>query len=935
MKKILNTVCLVLMVVAAAAQGYPPISTFSSSDYNAHNRNFGVTIDSSGILWVANFEGLMYYNNATWQIIHTPGYSRVTVVYTDSKGNVWTGGYNYLGKVEIAENGVPYLHQINSSSAGQGEVQKIWEQNGTIKFVMSNGILGHIESDSIIIEQQQSPDLNTDTQPIIHLDNKYTANINNKRDIILTAPTGESLCTISPETGIIADNVSQIVYHKGILWGAGEKSVFALQTPSPYTFFTKNEGIGSTVLTICEYNDKIYASTLQGLIVFENNSIKKVEGFNTACWGIIIIDDDMICATAEGIISIKGKRYTNTPAFSLAKINQDSFYAGCNDGVYLFNIQDNKSEKICPLEKVMNIHLDNNGKYWFQSLYGQIWHTTDNGKAQHYNNDNNNEQAAVVIADGKAVIVKAEDTEPFEYPMYSVYDSDGYTWLTDNSGKNLYCWINGHIDEKSKNILYPIKDWSVRTLFKKDNKVWLGGDEGICIIDFAALDPAFNPAPSAMIRTVMLGDSIVWGGFGVMPGNIGNFASSQRSFKFVYSTNGTDVLGTTLYRYRLNNDAWSNWDSNHEAAFLNLHYGKYKFEVQAISPYGILSNVASIEFRIKYPFYMRWYSNFFYVLLVALMVYAFLRYRTARLKNEKLKLEKTVAERTAEVVCQKNEIEQKSKSLEKALQDLSTAQNELIRQEKMATVGKLTQGLIDRILNPLNYINNFSKLSIGLVGDIEANIEDDKDKMDEENYEDTVDVLQMLKGNLQKVADHGLNTTRTLKAMEEMLKDRTGGMVDTDIKAILKKNEEVVSKYHEQCINKFDIKVSITLPDGNMPIKGNPELLSKTFMSIINNGFYAVEKKAEKVKYTPEISINAKIENNKYIITFYDNGIGIEPTIINKVFDPFFTTKPTSEASGVGLYLSREIVQNHHGDISVKSEKDNYTEFKVELNIES
>lgn len=935
MKKILNTVCLVLMVVAAAAQGYPPISTFTSSDYNAHNRNFGVTIDSAGILWVANFEGLLYYNNATWQIIHTPGYSRVTVVYTDQKGNVWTGGYNYLGKVEIAPNGVPYLRQINSSSAGQGEVQKIWEQNGVIKFVMSNGNLGHIENDSIIIGQQQNSDLNAGTQPIIHLDHKYTAHINDERDILLTDPTGETLCTISHENGIITDNVAQIVYRNGVLWGAGEKSVFALQAPSPYTFFTKNEGVSGTVLSICEYNNKIYAGTLQGLIVLENNSFKKVKGFNTACWSILLIDNDMVCATSEGIISIKGKRYTNTPAFSLKTIGQDNFYAGCNDGVYSFNIKEKQSIKISPLEKVMSIHLDNDGTYWFQSLYGQIWHTTPNGNAQQYNTYNNNAQAAVVIADGKAVIVKAEDSEPFEYPIYSTFDSDGFTWLTDHSGQNIYRWSHGHIDEESKIILYPVKDWLVRTLFKKGNKVWLGGDEGICIIDFAALDPAFDASPSAMIRTVMLGDSIVWGGFGTIPQNLGNFSSSQRSFKFVYSTGSTDILGSSLYRYRLNNDAWSNWNSDNEAAFLNLHYGKYKFEMQAMSPYGILSNVASTEFRIKYPFYMRWYANVFYILIAALLVYAFLRYRTARLKNEKLKLEKTVAERTAEVVCQKNEIEQKSKSLEQALQDLSTAQNELIRQEKMATVGKLTQGLIDRILNPLNYINNFSKLSIGLVGDIEANIEDDKDKMDEENYEDTVDVLQMLKGNLQKVADHGLNTTRTLKAMEEMLKDRTGGMVDTDIKAILKKNEEVVSKYHEQCINKFGIKVSTTLPDSQMPIKGNPDLLSKTFMSIINNGFYAVEKKAEKVSFTPEISITAKIEDNKYVILFYDNGIGIEPTIINKVFDPFFTTKPTSEASGVGLYLSREIVQNHHGDISVKSEKDNYTEFKVELNIES
>ena len=199
--------------------------------------------------------------------------------------------------------------------------------------------------------------------------------------------------------------------------------------------------------------------------------------------------------------------------------------------------------------------------------------------------------------------------------------------------------------------------------------------------------------------------------------------------------------------------------------------------------------------------------------------------------------------------------------------------------------------------------------------------------------EDTVDVLEMLKGNLQKVADHGLNTTRTLKAMEELLKDRTGGMVAIDIKKVLKKNEEVVSKYHESCINQYGIKVTFDLPEEDMPFEGNPEQLSKTFMSIINNGFYAVVKKAEKIKYTPEVRVSAQIEDNGYIIKFYDNGIGIEQTITDKVFDPFFTTKPTGEAAGVGLYLSREIIQNHHGEISVTSEKDKFSEFTVEFQI--
>jgi len=299
---------------------------------------------------------------------------------------------------------------------------------------------------------------------------------------------------------------------------------------------------------------------------------------------------------------------------------------------------------------------------------------------------------------------------------------------------------------------------------------------------------------------------------------------------------------------------------------------------------------------------------------------------------EKDRLEKVVQERTAEVVKQKDEIEEKSKSLEIALDELNNAQNELIRQEKMATVGKLTQGLIDRILNPLNYINNFSKLSEGLVKDIEANIEDDKDNMDSENYEDTIDVLGMLRGNLQKVGEHGQNTTRTLKAMEEMLKDRSGGIVSMDLVPILRQDEDMLNNYYADDIRQYGIKIRFDIPQTAISLDGNPEQLSKTMMSLLGNSVYAVVKKAQREQYQPEIIVSVSEKTADHVeITIRDNGIGIEPTIINKIFDPFFTTKTTGEAAGVGLYLSHEIIQNHHGSISVKSEKNVYTEFIITL----
>ena len=301
--------------------------------------------------------------------------------------------------------------------------------------------------------------------------------------------------------------------------------------------------------------------------------------------------------------------------------------------------------------------------------------------------------------------------------------------------------------------------------------------------------------------------------------------------------------------------------------------------------------------------------------------------------KDKIRLENIVQERTAEVVKQKDEIEEKSKSLQAALDELAQAQKELIRQEKMATAGKLTQGLIDRILNPMNYINNFSKLSCGLLKDLKANIEDEEEHMTQDTFEDTMDVIDMLDQNLQKVEQHGVNTTRTLKAMEEMLKDRSGGIIAMDLVPVLHQDEEMLHNYFDADIKKYGIKTTFNVPMDTINIKGNPEQMSMTMMSMLGNAVYAVVKKAQREQYAPEVSVSVSTSDSHYIISIRDNGIGIEDTIIDKIFDPFFTTKPTGEAAGVGLYLSREIIQNLGGDISVKSEKDVYTEFTITLPI--
>ena len=154
------------------------------------------------------------------------------------------------------------------------------------------------------------------------------------------------------------------------------------------------------------------------------------------------------------------------------------------------------------------------------------------------------------------------------------------------------------------------------------------------------------------------------------------------------------------------------------------------------------------------------------------------------------------------------------------------------------------------------------------------------------------------------------------------------------LKPVLQQNEKMVGTYFEQEISQYAVRVIFDIPEQDIHINGNAEQLSKTFMNILCNAIYAVVKKCKRqpdTPYLPEVSLRVSVNAKEVRLVFRDNGIGIEQTIIDKIFDPFFTTKTTGEASGVGLYLSREIIQNHNGDIKVESKKDEYTELIITL----
>ena len=131
------------------AQGLPLIRNFTAAEYGGHNRNYDIEIGEDGTVFVANFEGLLYYDRAQWRMIHAPELRRVTVVYRDSKNTVWVGGYNFISRLQKRANGELYLQPFGGKDTFKGEVMEIFEENGSLQFVVNDNNIYEIEEAAV------------------------------------------------------------------------------------------------------------------------------------------------------------------------------------------------------------------------------------------------------------------------------------------------------------------------------------------------------------------------------------------------------------------------------------------------------------------------------------------------------------------------------------------------------------------------------------------------------------------------------------------------------------------------------------------------------------------------------------------------------------------------------------------------------------------
>ena len=269
---------------------------------------------------------------------------------------------------------------------------------------------------------------------------------------------------------------------------------------------------------------------------------------------------------------------------------------------------------------------------------------------------------------------------------------------------------------------------------------------------------------------------------------------------------------------------------------------------------------------------------------------------------------------------------------ESALQDLKAAQANLIQAEKMASLGQLTAGIAHEIKNPLNFVNNFSSLSVELTAELNEVL---KSAFFSDNIrQEVAELTGMLKDNLEKVVQHGKRADSIVKNMLQHSREGSGEHHPADINAIV--DESLNLAYHGARAEKagFSIALQRDLDPSAGMADVYPQEITRVLLNLISNGFYATTKRKVEVGdgFEPMLSATTKNLGDKVEIRIRDNGTGIPEEVREKIFNPFFTTKPTGEGTGLGLSMSYDIVvKQHGGSIDVETEPGLFTEFKIVL----
>lgn len=267
-------------------------------------------------------------------------------------------------------------------------------------------------------------------------------------------------------------------------------------------------------------------------------------------------------------------------------------------------------------------------------------------------------------------------------------------------------------------------------------------------------------------------------------------------------------------------------------------------------------------------------------------------------------------------------------------QQIDTLQQQLKQQEKLASLGLLSAGIAHEIQNPLNFVINFSKMSDKLLKDLTEIMEDNEDKFSEDDREEVEDVIADLKENMAKIVEHGERAISIIQGILLVSRGKENEFLPADVVNIVK--EYVHLSYHAMRASHkgFNITIQEDYQENLPKMMVIPQDLSRAILNLMNNSCYTVWKKSQKMgeDYNPTIRVKIMMADGQLQIDLEDNGEGMTDEVKARLYENFFTTKPAGQGTGLGMAITRDIIEiKHHGSLTFDSQEGQGTTFHISI----
>jgi signal transduction histidine kinase/ligand-binding sensor domain-containing protein len=893
--------------------------------------------DREGKIWIGSQGGAQIINGAKTiisQLSQKQGLKEsggISNIYQDKVGKIWLGSDNGLlfsfdeSKKEIEKFEINKGRQIlfNILEDKQGQLWTASIQGGLYKLNPKNGRPGNYGVPDGLTSNEVWSTLETN-------DGKIWIGTRNGIDVY--DPKTQTMKHLGVEQGLVnLVNTRLIEDSKGRIWSTGSVSGISIIDPKKGTVqqLTTKQGL-KTNRTRAVLEDKNGLFWIGGelgeiqTIDLEHSIFKYYEATTEetkVANNIFILDATNHIWTGTlgaGIYRIDPKSNTrsrltqieglvNNQVYSLMKDEHQNVWAATDKGVVLINVQKKELTTF-----TTNEGLASNDVYALIEHNGEIFNGTSKG----------------------LTVLEPIEQKNNAYPFWKVktlgkkqgldqVDFSENSFTFDKNGR-LWAGVNGIlltvIDPIKKdnfdpttfitglNILDKKQEFRDKISIQKNRKAigkkWASSKDTL----FSLKNELENSENKMHWNTVK--------GPYNLPTDL-TLPANQNYLSFTYNgfqLNNPDKL---VYSYFLEGID-KNWspvsEENTSENYRDLPSGDYIFKVSSKGFDGVWSKPAEFKFTILSPWWQTWWAYLAYsllLLLIGLSIHRLQKERTIRKERER---------------AQQKELAQ-AKEIEKAYLDLKTTQSQLIQSEKMASLGELTAGIAHEIQNPLNFVNNFSEVSMELMDEMEAEI-------GKGDLEEAKIIAIDIKQNLEKINYHGKRADGIVKGMLQHSRAGNNVKESTDINVLA--DEYLRLAYHGLRAKDKSFNAELeTHFDANLPkINVIPQDVGRVLLNLFTNAFYATHQKQKTANgdYKPLVAVTTALKNDIVEITVKDNGMGIPDAIKDKIMQPFFTTKPTGEGTGLGLSLSYDIiVKSHGGTISIDSKENEYTIFTIRL----